>query len=24
MTRYFSEVCLAPDDDGGLAVVHWP
>ncbi len=24
MTRYFSEVCLAPDDDGGLAVVHRP
>jgi carbamoyl-phosphate synthase large subunit len=24
MTRYFSEVCLAPDDDGALAVVHRP
>jgi carbamoyl-phosphate synthase large subunit len=24
MTRYFSEVCLAPGDDGGLAVVHRP
>jgi carbamoyl-phosphate synthase large subunit len=24
MTRYFSEVCLAPDDDGTLAVVHRP
>jgi carbamoyl-phosphate synthase large subunit len=24
MTRYFSEVCLAPDADGGLAVVHRP
>jgi carbamoyl-phosphate synthase large subunit len=24
MTRYFSEVCLAPDGDGTLAVVHRP
>ncbi len=24
MTRYFSEVCLAPDEDGSLAVVHRP
>jgi carbamoyl-phosphate synthase large subunit len=24
MTRYFSEVCLAPGDDGALAVVHRP
>jgi len=24
MTRYFSEVCLAPGDDGTLAVVHRP
>jgi carbamoyl-phosphate synthase large subunit len=24
MTRYFSEVCLAPDGDGGLTVVHRP
>ena len=24
MTRYFSEVCLAPDGNGGLAVVHRP
>jgi carbamoyl-phosphate synthase large subunit len=24
MTRYFSEVCLAPDENGGLAVVHRP
>lgn len=24
MTRYFSEVCLAPDDGGALAVVHRP
>jgi carbamoyl-phosphate synthase large subunit len=24
MTRYFSEVCLAPDDDGGVAVVYRP
>jgi carbamoyl-phosphate synthase large subunit len=24
MTRYFSEVCLAPGDDGVLAVVHRP
>jgi carbamoyl-phosphate synthase large subunit len=24
MTRYFSEVCLAPDGDGGLSVVHRP
>jgi carbamoyl-phosphate synthase large subunit len=24
MTRYFSEVCLAPDADGTLAVVHRP
>lgn len=24
MTRYFSEVCLAPDGDGSLAVVHRP
>jgi len=24
MTRYFSEVCLAPDEDGALAVVHRP
>ena len=24
MTRYFSEVCLAPDEDGGFAVVHRP
>lgn len=24
MTRYFSEVCLAPDDGGVLAVVHRP
>ena len=24
MTRYFSEVCLAPGDDGALTVVHRP
>jgi carbamoyl-phosphate synthase large subunit len=24
MTRYFSEVCLAPDQDGALSVVHRP
>ena len=24
MTRYFSEVCLAPEEGGGLAVVHRP
>jgi carbamoyl-phosphate synthase large subunit len=24
MTRYFSEICLAPGDEGGLAVVHRP
>jgi carbamoyl-phosphate synthase large subunit len=24
MTRYFSEVCLAPGDDGALSVVHRP
>jgi carbamoyl-phosphate synthase large subunit len=24
MTRYFSEVCLRPGDDGGFAVVHRP
>jgi carbamoyl-phosphate synthase large subunit len=24
MTRYFSEVCLAPGEDGALAVVHRP